>query len=872
MKVHPNRLILSLFLIVSVLMTANPMPTQAAHGEISAVTAATPSEFKPGEILVRFTTGVRFTTTQRMLERYSVTTIRNLYNSDVQLLRVPEGRELEIVAALNADPGVVYAEPNYVYQAFDLVPNDPSYNKQWAHTIIQSPGAWGITTGNTDIIIAIIDSGVDTSHPDLASKLVAGHDFVDDDNTPSDANGHGTHVAGIAAAVTNNGVGVAGMAWGARIMPVRVLDNKGSGYNADITAGITWAYQNGADILNLSLGGTSYSQTMQDAINAAHAAGSLVVAAMGNCRYATGNCSTANPIQYPAAYNNVMAVAATDSGDSYAYYSQYGAHCDIAAPGGELSRLGDPNGIYSTLPTYAVYMTTYYGFLNNYDYLQGTSQATPHVSGLAALIWSMNPTLTPDEVQSLIEQTAVDLGPAGKDQDYGWGRINPYAALTTLVVPDPPVLNPIVNADGNDSYTVMWSAVPDVTEYQLQESSTASFISFITRYSGANTQVLVTGREVGVWYYRVRAINAAGNPSAWSNVQSVTVLPAAPVIAAIGNPTNADAYTVQWSSVPGAYGYALVQDTTPTFTSPITRYVGSATAYNVTGQPGGTWYYRARATAGSLSGPWSTPVSTTVDPAALSSPAIAVLSDDRDGDYTLDWSDVTGATVYTLEESLSPHFTNPLVVYAGTPSIYTVTEQTGGQWHYRVRAAGPDGRSPWSAAKTVIVTSYIYLPLTLKNYVPPILTTVIPNGDFESGLTHWSVYSVKGRVVIANTFPTGITAHGGTWAAWLGGANSESAYIQRQLAIPSSTPYLIYWRWMDSADTCGYDFGRVYVNNTLLKTYDLCLAKKTNGWLTETLDLRAYAGLTVTFSISATTDSTLISNLFVDDLIFKSTP
>ncbi|HOU12327.1 MAG TPA: S8 family serine peptidase [Anaerolineae bacterium] len=872
MNVHPNRLILALLLIVSVLMTANPAPAQATHRETLPVSPSTPGEFKPGEILVRLKMGVRFTTTQRILEQYSVTTIRNLYNSDVQLMRVPEGHELEIAAALNADPGVVYAEPNYIYHAFDLVPNDPNYSKQWAHTTIQSPGAWGITTGNTDIVIAIIDSGVDTSHPDLASKLVAGHDFVDDDNTPSDENGHGTHVAGIAAAVTNNGIGVAGMAWDARIMPVRVLDNKGNGYNSDITAGITWAYQNGADILNLSLGGASYSQTMQDAINAAHAGGSLVVAAMGNCRYATGSCTTANPTQYPAAYNNVMAVAATDSGDSYAYYSQYGSHCDIAAPGGELSRLGDPNGIYSTLPTYAVYMTTYYGFLNNYDYLQGTSQATPYVSGLAALIWSMNPALTPDEVQSLVQQTAEDLGTAGWDQDYGWGRINAYTALATLNVPDPPALNPIVNADGDDSYTVTWSAVPNATEYQLQESSSTSFSTYITRYSGANTQVLVAGREVGVWYYRVRAVNAAGNASAWSNIQSVTVLPAPPVMSPIDNPTNADAYVVQWSSVPGAYSYMLVQDTTPTFTAPITRYIGSAIAYNVTGQPGGTWYYRARATAGSLIGPWSTPVSTTVAPAPLSPPTLTVLSDDRDGDYTLDWSDVSGATVYTLEESLSVYFTNPLVVYAGTPSIYTVTEQTGGQWHYRVRAAGPVGRSPWSTTKTVIVTSYIYLPLTLKAYTPPILSTTIPNGDFESGLTHWSTSSAKGRVVIANTFPSGIAAHSGYWAAWLGGDNAETAYIQRQLAIPSSTPYLRYWHWIDSPDTCGYDFGRVYVNNTLLKTYNLCLAQKTSGWIEQSLDLRAYAGLTVTFSISATTDSTLISNLFIDDLVLKSAP
>ncbi|MGC9393584.1 MAG: S8 family serine peptidase [Anaerolineae bacterium] len=872
MQVHPIRLILALLLTLSTLLPGTPALTQATH-EMAVGATPSPAAFAPGELLVRFKDEVASRATQLALEKYTMSPIRSLYDSNVQLMRVPEGHELEIAAALSADPGVIYAEPNYVYHAFDLIPNDPSYSNQWAHPLIQSPGAWGITTGGSDIVIAIIDSGVDMSHPDLASKVVAGHDFVDDDNAPTDENGHGTHVAGIAAAVTNNGVGVAGMAWGAQIMPIRVLDNEGNGYNADITDGITWAYQNGADILNLSLGGSTYSQTMQDAVNAAHAAGSLVVAAMGNCRSdALPGCPSKNPTQYPAAYANVMAVAATDSGDTYTYYSQYGSHCDIAAPGGEIGYYHDPDGIYSTMPTYAVYLTTYYGYTTNYDYLQGTSQATPHVSGLAALIWSMDPTLTNDEVQNLIEQTADDLGPAGKDQDYGWGRINAYTALLTLAPPDPPVLAAIDNFDGDHTYTVTWSTVPGAAGYLLQESSTESFNSPTTRYSGTHTQTHVIGRSVGVWYYRVRTIDALGNASDWSNVQSVTVLPAAPVMTAIDNPTNADAYAVQWSSVAGAYAYELVQDMTSSFIVPITRYVGASTAYDITGQPDGTWYYRVRTTHGDLIGPWSEPVSTTVDPSPLAPPTLTVLSDDQDGDYTLDWTDVSGASVYTLEESISPYFTNPLVVYTGASSIYTITGQTGGQWHYRVRAAGPSGRSPWSATKTVIVTSYVYLPLTLKSYTPPVLTTTIPNGDFESGLDYWSTHSTKGRVVIANTFTGEVTAHGGDWAAWLGGDNDESAYIQRQLLVPSSAPYLSYWYWIDSVDICGYDSGQVCINDTAIKTYDLCSPEKTNGWISETLDLNAYAGLTVTLNISATTDHSLISSLFVDDLIFIATP
>jgi serine protease len=252
---------------------------------------------------------------------------------------------------------------------------------------------------------------------------------VEDDSDPTDLHGHGTHVAGIAAAATNNGVGIAGMSWGAMIMPVRVLDKDGWGSYEDISNGITWAATHGADILNLSLGGTSYSQAMQDAVNAAHAAGVLVVAAMGNDR---GTNST----NYPAACTNVMAVAAANIDNRYANYSQYGAHCDIAAPGGEMSYLGDSYGVFSTLPTYDCTFTTAYGYSKNYDYLQGTSQAAPFVSGLAAIFRSIAPSFTPDQVQALIQDTATDLGPAGWDQDYGWGRINAAAALSAYVFAD----------------------------------------------------------------------------------------------------------------------------------------------------------------------------------------------------------------------------------------------------------------------------------------------------------------------------------------------------------------------------------------------------------------------------------------------------
>ncbi len=388
----------------------------------SAVEPDAAGEFVAGEVLVRFRAGVLANTVASAPARYDAAYVRSLYNSPVQLWRVPQGQELALIERLQADPDVEYAEPNYVYHAY-VSPNDLYYGDQWAHTRMQSPAAWDIITGTTTIVIAILDSGIDETHPDLAGKIVAGYDTTVNppDADPHDLHGHGTHVAGIAAAVTNNGVGVAGMNWLARIMPVRVLNEQGSGSNASITDGITWACDHDAKVLSLSLGGPTRSQSMQDAINAAYADGCLVVAAMGN--------DNSSAVAYPAAYTNVVAVSATGPTDTKASYSSYGSHCDIAAPGGDMGYLHDPAGILSTMPTYGVWMTDHYGYSTSYDYLNGTSQATPYVSGLASLIWSVNSTLTPAQVQNIIQSTAVDLGATGWDQVYGWGRINALAAV-----------------------------------------------------------------------------------------------------------------------------------------------------------------------------------------------------------------------------------------------------------------------------------------------------------------------------------------------------------------------------------------------------------------------------------------------------------
>ncbi|MGD9374338.1 MAG: S8 family serine peptidase, partial [Anaerolineae bacterium] len=662
---------------------------------------------------------------ERSLDRYQATLVRPLYGSDVELWQVPEGDELALVGQLSADPRIEYAEPNYRYWAFDTKPNDPSFSKQWAHVRMNSPKAWDLSTGSATTVIAIIDSGIDAGHPDLAGKLVAGRDFVDDDTDPRDLHGHGTHVAGIAAALTNNNVGVAGMDWNAKILPVRVLDAEGGGYSSDIIDGINWATSQGAKILNLSLGGPSYSAAMQNAVNSAHAAGRLVVAAMGN-----ENVSTP---MYPAALAYVMAVSATGPTDSITSYSNYGNHCDIAAPGGDMSAYHDPDGIYSTMPTYSVYLNTDFLYYTQYDYVHGTSQAAPYVSGLAALIWTQNPGLTPDEVQDIIEATAVDLGASGWDPIYGYGRIVAAAALQTEAPPSTPELLTIDNADGDGSYVVDWSTVPNATSYTLQEDDDPAFSSPVVRYQGASNQATVTGQVGGTWYYRVRASNTYG-PSDWSTVRSVGVKPAAPTLEAIDNPSSEDAYDLVWSPVDGASEYTLEEADNASFTGATVRYKGTLLAYPVTGQSGGTWYYRVRASNLVGDSPWSGDQSTTVTPSALNAPSFdPIENDDGDGEYTITWSDVVSATSYLLEESHEPYFVAPAEVYSGTVSAYTATQQTSGHWYYRVRAVGPLDKSPWSEPEDVIVKTRVFLPSVRRSFPLPVSVGLPIEEGFEGG-------------------------------------------------------------------------------------------------------------------------------------------
>jgi type VII secretion-associated serine protease mycosin len=287
--------------------------------------------------------------------------------------------------------------------------SDPIEPRQWDLAKIHAAEAWNRSTGE-GAVVAVIDTGVDASHPDLAGQVLTGFDeLTQTPGADTDPNGHGTHVAGTIAAVTGNGIGVGSIAPDARILPVRVLRADGGGYMSDAANGVVYAADHGADVINMSIGATEEDYSMTSAIAYARSRGVVIVAAAGNER------QRGNAPGYPAAEDGVIAVAATDADDVVASYSNQGGYVDVAAPGSAI------------ISTYPVALSG-----SGYALLNGTSMASPHVAAVAALLKAYDPALTPDQVAGVLESSATDLGAPGRDDDYGYGRIDAAAALAAV--------------------------------------------------------------------------------------------------------------------------------------------------------------------------------------------------------------------------------------------------------------------------------------------------------------------------------------------------------------------------------------------------------------------------------------------------------
>jgi thermitase len=371
-----------------------------AVGCASLASAQTPASYVPNQIVVKFrpqsaggsgivhsTIGARVLRTNAVLG-YQTIQLRAGMNV---------AQALSFYRSLSSVESVT---PNYVAQAL-YAPNDPRYNQQWWLAKVGAPRAWDLTLGSPTVKIAVVDTGVDYLHEDLVGKVILGKDFINNDNDPMDDRGHGTHVAGIAAANTNNGKGVAGLGFNAQIIAVKVLGPGGGPYDV-IAAGIQNAADLGAQVINLSLGGGGDAPVLADAIKYAHNKGCVIVAAAGNDGVPTP--------MYPAYYKDAIAVAATDQNDLKADFSNYGADwVDVAAPGVD---------ILSTMPN------------NVYAPNQGTSMASPVVAGLAGLLKAYAPSATAAEIRTAIESTSVKVG-----NFIAFGRVNAPAAINSIIVP-----------------------------------------------------------------------------------------------------------------------------------------------------------------------------------------------------------------------------------------------------------------------------------------------------------------------------------------------------------------------------------------------------------------------------------------------------
>jgi|GEM_PF-1332351 len=413
-----------------------------------------PVKYVEGEILFMIKNGQDPAEVKAYLARNNLSLTRDLDRFGFGKVSLPEGENIfPVIEKMQKTGFFLYVEPNMIYRHC-LEPNDLEYLalKQWSlnnvgqdppggtpDADIDAPEAWDLTTGSSSIMVSVLDSGIPMlsgvlSHPDLddPSKIILGQDFVGDGEGVRDRLGHGTHVSGILSAETNNGVGVAGVCWNCRIMVNQVFDRYGYGSSEGVRDGMIYSVDNGANLVNFS-GGGPQSATVEHGVAYADSHDVLLVAAAGN--------NSGGAVDYPGAYaptyQNVICVSSTEHTDHVSAFSSVGSEVSVAAPGG-YGYPYDTDDIYSTMPDYYVTLNDY-GITQNYGYCAGTSMATPHVSGLAALILAVNSSLVPSQVREIIEETAEQVGGyyydpvTGKSTQLGHGRINAYYALWTTL-------------------------------------------------------------------------------------------------------------------------------------------------------------------------------------------------------------------------------------------------------------------------------------------------------------------------------------------------------------------------------------------------------------------------------------------------------
>lgn len=489
-----NRKLVSVACGILMIATVICIPFSVSIAKSEGHSRRAEEKFVTGRVLVKYNSEKSESRIREFNAAFNAWDTGEIPNTGVHILQLPERASEEAFAdILKAQPDVEFSELDRLLPVEDLYPNDPGFGSEWHLSKISAPAAWSTSTGTGNIVVAICDTGVDATHPDLASKIVPGWNFYDNNADTSDANGHGTAVAGTVAAISNNSQGVASVAWGCMLMPIRVADANGYASYSTMASAITYAADHGARVANLSFRATT-SSAVSSAASYMQSRGGVVTVAAGND--GSFDVSADNPY--------ILTVSATDPNDVLYSWSCTGNNTDVAAPG-------------------QVYTTAMGG---GYTYGTGTSFSAPIVAGEAALILSTNPNLTGDQVQQRIIQNADDKGTAGWDASYGWGRVNVARALGTTPLsgdttpPSVSITSPSAGSTVSGTVTVQTSASDNVgvSSVSLSVDGAASGTDTSSPY---NFSWNTTGVSIGSHTLTATARDAAGNSSSSSVVVTV---------------------------------------------------------------------------------------------------------------------------------------------------------------------------------------------------------------------------------------------------------------------------------------------------------------------------------------------------------------
>ncbi|MFH0954847.1 MAG: Ig-like domain-containing protein [Candidatus Micrarchaeota archaeon] len=702
-----------------------------------------------GRFIVKF--GENADREQQILHVLNARVEKEIPQLGVKIIQIPSApNELAVLNALQQTEGVEFAEFDELVRP-DLIPNDPLYSGQWGLQStggINAPPAWDISTGSPNVIIAILDSGADATHEDLAAKVISGWNFYNNNSNTTDLSGHGTAVAGVAAASSNNSIGVASVAWGSKIMPIKVTDENGFGVTSLFVQGLVWAADHNARVANISFT-VSGNQSIRISAEYFQAKGGIVVTSAGN---------TYGPSGY-SEEPYFLTVGATYSDGTKAPYSTYGANVDLAAPG--------------------TATTTSRG--GGYGGASGTSMSAPYVAGVAALLLSKNPGLTPKQVEDILKHFATDLGQAGYDESFGWGRVNAGQALAnwngTGVAPPAPLLGFPANGSTQTSlthYDFNWFNVTDPTgvTYRLQiDNNGSSFLSPEVDVNTTNTSSYMSfaiALPAGTYSWRVRATDGANNAGVWSSVRTVTNSPTdtqAPTIPILLNPSNGGStqdYTpaFDWNDSNDQYPYQVqyqlqVDNSGSSFPSPeinITTWNMYRSYYTPTEPLSvGTYSWRVRAfdASGNYSA-WSSVFTFTITPDTTPPPAPTPQyptngSVTQSVYNTYQWTQVTdNANVVTYQFQLdnsTSAFPSPEIDLSGHSDNFADYPDTlyyyhnPGTYYWRARATDQAGNvGAWSSVWNVTVA-----PDTTPPPAPALLSP--PNGNITTNTTPWFDWS-----------------------------------------------------------------------------------------------------------------------------------